>query len=98
MKDEEDGQIICGGDTAYATCKRSTIQQGQWTVLPSARGGSAHLVVPCAQTIGIRNIAIDGAAERKKLCRSLSTEEFIDFMTWKDVAAEITRATTYVDL
>lgn len=44
---------------------------------------------------GMRIIAIDGGDEKRDLCKKLGAEEFIDFTQTKDIAAEITRITTY---
>ena len=40
-------------------------------------------------------IAIDGGKEKQALCKKLGAEEFIDFTTTKDLAAEVMRLTTY---
>lgn len=43
----------------------------------------------------MRVIAIDGGAEKQKLCLELGAEHFIDFTTTKDIPAEIMHITTY---
>lgn len=43
----------------------------------------------------MRVIAIDGGNEKRDLCKKLGAEEFIDFQTTKDIAAEVMRITTY---
>jgi alcohol dehydrogenase, propanol-preferring len=43
----------------------------------------------------MRIIAIDGGAEKGELCKKLGAEEYIDFTSTKDIAAEVTRITTY---
>lgn len=43
----------------------------------------------------MRIIAIDGGNEKRDLCKRLGAEEFIDFTTTKDIAAEIMRITKY---
>jgi propanol-preferring alcohol dehydrogenase len=43
----------------------------------------------------MRIIAIDGGDEKRDLCKRLGAEEFIDFTKTQDIAAEITRITTY---
>lgn len=43
----------------------------------------------------MRIIAIDGGAEKGELCKKLGAEEYIDFTTTKDIAAEVMRITTY---
>ncbi|KAJ9640834.1 hypothetical protein H2204_003123 [Knufia peltigerae] len=95
VKDEEAGPIMCGGVTAYVACKRSGVRPGQWLVCPGAGGGLGHFAVQYARAMGIRVIAIDGGNEKRDLCKKLGAEEFIDFTTTKDIAAEIMRITTY---
>lgn len=43
----------------------------------------------------MRVIAIDGGDQKRDLCLKLGAEEFIDFQTTKDIAAEIKRITTH---
>lgn len=43
----------------------------------------------------MRVIAIDGGKEKEELCKKLGAEEYIDFMTCKDIKAEVMRITTY---
>lgn len=95
VKDEEAGPIMCGGVTAYVACKRSGVKPGQWIVLPGAGGGLGHFAVQYAKAMGMRVIAIDGGDAKRDLCKKLGAEEFIDFQKTKDVAAEVTKLTTY---
>lgn len=95
VKDEEAGPIMCGGVTAYVACKRSAVRPGQWIVLPGAGGGLGHFAIQYAKAMGMRIIAVDGGAEKEKLCRGLGAEEFIDFTTCKDIPAEVMRITKY---
>lgn len=43
----------------------------------------------------MRIIAIDGGDEKRDLCKRLGAEEFIDFTTVKDIAAEVMKITKY---
>lgn len=43
----------------------------------------------------MRVIAVDGGDEKDKLCKELGAEEYVDFTKTKDLAAEVTRITTY---
>ncbi|KAK4863421.1 hypothetical protein LT330_002199 [Penicillium expansum] len=95
VKDEEAGPIMCGGVTAYTACKRSGVKPGQWIVLPGAGGGLGHFAVQYARAMAMRVIAIDGGDQKRDLCLKLGAEEFIDFQTTKDIAAEIKRITTH---
>ena len=45
--------------------------------------------------MGMRIIAVDGGDDKKKLCKQLGAEEYIDFTQVKDMAAEVTRMTKY---
>jgi propanol-preferring alcohol dehydrogenase len=95
VKDEEAGPIMCGGVTAYTACKRSTVKPGQWIVITGAGGGLGHFAVQYAKAMGMRVIAIDGGDEKRELCKKLGAEVFIDFMTVKDIPAEVVKTTTY---
>ena len=44
---------------------------------------------------GMRVIAIDGGAEKGDLCKKLGAEEYIDFTSTSDIAAEVMRITIY---
>jgi propanol-preferring alcohol dehydrogenase len=95
VSDEEAGPIMCGGVTAYTACKRSAVKPGQWLVVTGAGGGLGHLGLQYAKAMGMRVIAIDGGDEKAKLCKDLGAEEYLDFTSVKDMAAEITRITKY---
>ncbi|KAF2710853.1 GroES-like protein [Pleomassaria siparia CBS 279.74] len=95
VKDEEAGPIMCGGVTAYVACKRSAVRPGQWIVLPGAGGGLGHLAVQYAKAMGMRVVAIDGGDAKRDLCLRLGAEQFIDFNTTKDIAAEVKKITKY---
>lgn len=43
----------------------------------------------------MRVIAIDHGEEKGKLCKEIGAEEYIDFQSVKDLAAEVKRITTY---
>ena len=45
--------------------------------------------------MGMRIIAVDGGAEKEKLCLSLGAEHFIDYLSVTDIPAEVVRITTY---
>ena len=86
---------MCGGVTAYTACKRSAVKPGQWLVVSGAGGGLGHLGLQYAKAMGMRVIAIDGGEEKAKLCKDLGAEEYLDFTSGKDLAAEVTRITKY---
>ena len=60
-----------------------------------AGGGLGHLAIQYAKVMGMRVIAVDGGAEKEKLCLSLGAEHFIDYTSVQDIPAEIQRITTY---
>ena len=95
VKDEEAGPILCGGVTAYTACRRSQVRAGQWIVLIGAGGGLGHLAIQYAKVMGMRIIAVDGGAEKEKLCLSLGAEHYIDYTSLQDIPAEVQRITTY---
>ncbi|THX02056.1 alcohol dehydrogenase [Aureobasidium pullulans] len=81
--------------SAYTACKRSAVRPGQWIVLPGAGGGLGHLAVQYAKAMGMRIIAVDGGDDKGKLCKQLGAEHYIDFLSCKDVAAEVMKLTTF---
>ena len=54
-----------------------------------------HLAVQYAKAMGMRVIAIDGGDAKADLCKKLGAEEYLDYTKTKDLAAEVTRITTY---
>ena len=64
-------------------------------MLVGAGGGLGHLAVQYAKVMGMRIIAVDGGAEKEKLCLSLGAEHFIDYTSVQDIPAEVLRITTY---
>jgi len=93
--DEEAGPIMCGGVTAYVACKRAAVRAGQWIVITGGGGGLGHFAIQYAKAMGMRIIAIDGGDEKRELCKKLGAEVFIDFLTCKDIPAEVVKTTTY---
>jgi len=57
--------------------------------------GWAILALQYGKAMGMRVIAIDGGDEKRDLCKKLGAEVFIDFMTTKDIPAEVVKTTTY---
>ncbi len=64
-------------------------------VIMGAGGGLGHMAIQYAKVMGMRVIAIDGGAEKEKLCLSLGAEHFIDYTSIGDIGAEVVRITTY---
>ncbi|KAF8649585.1 hypothetical protein AX16_005676 [Volvariella volvacea WC 439] len=85
--------ILCAGVTVYRAIKYSRTEPGNWIVLPGAGGGLGHLAVQYAKVRGLRVIAIDTGAEKKKLCLDLGADHWIDFKECKDIPAEVKAVT-----
>ncbi|KAJ7511645.1 chaperonin 10-like protein [Mycena galericulata] len=81
--------ILCAGVTVYRAIKYSQTVPGDWIVLPGAGGGLGHLAVQYAKVAGLRVIAVDTGADKKKLCLELGADKWIDFKETKDLVAEI---------
>lgn len=54
VTDEETGSIMCGGFSAYAACKRASVQSGEWLVVLGAGGGVGHFAVQYAKAMAIK--------------------------------------------
>ncbi|KAJ7448615.1 mannitol-1-phosphate dehydrogenase MPDH1 [Mycena galericulata] len=85
--------ILCAGVTVYRAIKYSQTVPGDWIVLPGAGGGLGHLAVQYAKVAGLRVIAIDTGAEKRKFCLQLGADKWIDFKESKDIVAEIMATT-----
>lgn len=64
-------------------------------MLPGAGGGLGHFAVQYAKAMGMRVIAIDGGDAKRDMCKQLGAEEYIDFTTTKDIAAEVMKITGF---
>ncbi|KAG5638339.1 hypothetical protein H0H81_000582 [Sphagnurus paluster] len=85
--------ILCAGVTVYRALKYSQTSPGDWVVLPGAGGGLGHLAIQYAKHMGLRTIAIDSGADKKKLCEELGADLWIDFRESKNIVGDIVRAT-----
>jgi len=85
--------ILCAGVTVYRALKYSQTECGDWVVLPGAGGGLGHMAIQYAKVKGLRVIAIDTGEAKKKLCKDLGADHWIDFEECKDVVAEIRSVT-----
>jgi len=85
--------ILCAGVTVYRAIKHSNTHIGDWIVVPGAGGGLGHLAVQYANAMGLRVIAVDTGADKKKLTLSLGAEKWIDFKESKDIVGDIKSAT-----
>jgi D-arabinose 1-dehydrogenase-like Zn-dependent alcohol dehydrogenase len=86
------GPVMCSASTIYTSIKESGLRPGDWAVFPGAGGGVGMQGVQLAKAMGLRPVAIDTGAEKKKLClETAGAEEFIDFKEVGDVASEVIR-------
>ena len=53
------------------------------------------MAIQYARVMGMRVIAVDGGADKEKLCLSLGAEHFIDYTSVQDIPAEVLRITKY---
>ncbi|KAJ3549751.1 hypothetical protein NM208_g330 [Fusarium decemcellulare] len=93
ITDQEAAPILCGGVTAYEGVKKSGVLPGQWMVIPGAGGGLGHLAVQYARAMGLRVIGVDTGEHKRQLVIKLGAEEFIDFKTTENVAAQVHKLT-----
>ncbi|XTI82788.1 alcohol dehydrogenase 1 [Cenococcum geophilum] len=86
------GPIMCSASTIYTSIKDSGLEPGDWAVFPGAGGGVGMQGVQLAKAMGLRPVAIDTGADKKRLCMEVAgAEHFIDFKETKDVAAEVVK-------
>ena len=85
--------ILCAGITVYKGLKESGARPGDTVAIVGAGGGLGSLAVQYAKAMGLHAIAIDGGAEKGKLTKDLGAVAYVDFMTSKDIVAEVKAAT-----
>ncbi|KAI9896417.1 hypothetical protein N3K66_008589 [Trichothecium roseum] len=85
--------ILCAGITVYKGLKESGARAGDTVAIVGAGGGLGTLAVQYAKAMGLHAIAIDGGAEKGKLCKDLGADTFVDFMSSKDIVSEVKAAT-----
>ena len=64
-------------------------------MLVGADGGLGHRTIQYAKVMGMRVIAVDGGAEKEKICSSFGAEHFIDYTSVQNISAQVLRITTY---
>lgn len=88
------GPIMCSGSTIYKSLIESELKAGDWAVFPGGGGGVGHMGVQLAKAMGMRVIAIDGGADKRKLCEEvLKVDAFVDFLESKSVEEEVMKLT-----
>src|SRR3546814_16499415 len=69
--------ILCAGVTTYKGIKETETRPGEWIAI-SGLGGLGHVAVQYAKAMGLHVVALDVAAEKLALARSLGADVAID--------------------
>lgn len=69
--------ILCAGVTSYKGLKEADVRPGQWVAI-SGIGGLGHLAVQYAKAMGLHVVALDVAADKLALARSLGADAVVD--------------------
>lgn len=85
--------VLCAGITVYKGLKESGARPGQTVAIVGAGGGLGSLAQQYAKAMGLRVIAIDGGDEKRAMCEKLGADSFVDFLSSKDVVADVKAAT-----
>jgi propanol-preferring alcohol dehydrogenase len=78
--------ILCAGVTTYRGLKRTQARPGQWVAILGI-GGLGHIAVQYARAMGLRVAAVDVAADKLALAKSLGAEVLINGAEEDAVAA-----------
>ncbi|KAF2000853.1 GroES-like protein [Amniculicola lignicola CBS 123094] len=73
--------LLCAGLSLAGAVSRlePEVKPGEWVAIVGAGGGLGHIGVQIASNKGYKVIAIDGGEEKKKLCKDMGAETFVDF-------------------
>jgi len=85
--------ILCAGITVYKGLKESGARPGQTVAIVGAGGGLGSFACQYAKAMGLRIIAIDGGSEKSASTKALGAEAYIDFLTSKNLVADVQAAT-----
>lgn len=83
--------ILCAGVTTYKGIKETETRPGEWIAI-SGLGGLGHVAVQYAKAMGLHVVALDVAAEKLALARSLGADVAIDARA-PDATAQVIKAT-----
>ena len=62
-----------------------------WALFPGGGGGVGIQGVQLAAAMGLRPVVVDTGEAKKKLAMELGAEEFVDFKTSQDPAADVVK-------
>lgn len=85
---EEIAPVLCAGITVYKGLKESGAKPGQYVAIVGAGGGLGSLACQYAKAMGLHVVGIDGGVEKKGLVEGYGGK-FVDFMSSKDLVAEV---------
>jgi alcohol dehydrogenase, propanol-preferring len=91
---EEVAPILCAGITVYKGLKESGARPGDTIAIVGAGGGLGSLAVQYAKAMGLHAIAIDGGAEKGELTKRLGASAYVDFLSSRDLVADVKAATS----
>lgn len=84
--------VLCAGITVYKGLKESGARPGETIAIVGAGGGLGSLAVQYAAAMGLHTIAIDGGPEKGELVKKLGAQTYVDFMTSKNLVADVKAA------
>jgi propanol-preferring alcohol dehydrogenase len=90
---EEIAPVLCAGITVYKGLKESGARPGQTVAIVGAGGGLGSLACQYAKAMGLQIIAIDGGDEKKEMTAKLGANSYVDFLTSKNLVADVKAAT-----
>ncbi len=85
--------ILCAGLAVWRGLKQKGAREGQWIAVPGAGGGLGSLAVQYAVYRGLKVIAIDSGADKKKMLEEMGAAVFMDFNETKDLVESVRAAT-----
>ncbi|GAA6057656.1 hypothetical protein JCM3770_000283 [Rhodotorula araucariae] len=89
--------VLCAGVTTWRALKRSNAKPGEWVAISGAAGGLGHLAVQYALATGLRVVAIDGGADKRKLCEGYGVDAFVDFRDYASSAELVDKVKAICD-
>jgi propanol-preferring alcohol dehydrogenase len=85
--------ILCAGITVYKGVKESGARPGETVAIVGAGGGLGSLACQYAKAMGLHVLAIDGGAEKEKMCKELGAYKYVDFINSKNLVSEVMAGT-----